>query len=216
MRIDNRADWLKARRNGIGASEAASVMGISRYKSNVELWEEKTGRRKPDDLTENARVNYGKAAEQQLRRLFELDYPEYLVEYDEYGMIANLPDKPWLFATLDGALTERKTKRRGVLEIKTTELMNPGQWNDWENQIPDGYFCQVCHQLLATGYEFAILKAQIKYRREGVLTLSTRHYHLERSDENVREVMELLLEKETAFWECVERDVPPPLILPEI
>lgn len=216
MRIDNRADWLKARRNGVGASEAASVMGISRYKSNVELWQEKTGRRKPDDLTENARVNYGKAAEQQLRRLFELDYPEYLVEYDEYGMIANLPDKPWLFATLDGALTERKTKRRGVLEIKTTELMNPGQWSDWENQIPDGYFCQVCHQLLATGYEFAILKAQIKYRRDGVLTLSTRHYHLERSDENVREVMELLLEKETAFWECVERDVPPPLILPEI
>ena len=212
----DRAAWLEARRRGIGASEAAAVLGISSYKSNLELWEEKTGRRAAPELSENPRVVYGKAAEAHLRQLFELDFPEYRVEYDEFGMIASLPDKPWLFATLDGALTHRETGRRGVLEIKTAELSSSRQWAQWDGRIPDLYFAQVCHQLLATGYDFAILKAQLKSLRDGLPQLSTRHYFLERTDENVREGMALLLEKETAFWSCVERDTPPPLLLPGI
>ena len=45
---------------------------------------------------------YGKKAEELVRGLFELDYPGYKVEYDEFGMIANRQNEPWLFATLDG------------------------------------------------------------------------------------------------------------------
>lgn len=37
------ADWLEYRKQGIGGSDAAIVCGISRYKSPVELWMEKTG-----------------------------------------------------------------------------------------------------------------------------------------------------------------------------
>ena len=36
-------DWLEYRKTGIGGSDAAVVCGISRYKSPVELWMEKTG-----------------------------------------------------------------------------------------------------------------------------------------------------------------------------
>lgn len=36
-------DWLEYRKAGIGGSDAAVVCGISRYKSPVELWMEKTG-----------------------------------------------------------------------------------------------------------------------------------------------------------------------------
>ena len=36
-------DWLEYRKQGIGGSDAAVVCGISRYKSPVELWMEKTG-----------------------------------------------------------------------------------------------------------------------------------------------------------------------------
>ena len=36
-------DWLEYRKQGIGGSDAAVACGISRYKSPVELWLEKTG-----------------------------------------------------------------------------------------------------------------------------------------------------------------------------
>ena len=36
-------DWLEWRKKGIGGSDASVVCGISRYKSPVELWLDKTG-----------------------------------------------------------------------------------------------------------------------------------------------------------------------------
>lgn len=102
----NRKEWLKARERGIGASDAACILGKNPWKSNVELWEEKTGRRTAPDIGGKAVVQYGKQAEGLLRSLFTLDFPQYQIGYDEYGMIANRPDEPWLFATLDGDLTE--------------------------------------------------------------------------------------------------------------
>ena len=40
----NRKDWLKIRKQGIGASDAAAAVGISPYQSPLELWMIKTGR----------------------------------------------------------------------------------------------------------------------------------------------------------------------------
>lgn len=54
----SRADWLEVRRTGIGGSDAAAAVGLNPYKSQLELWLEKTGRDaelpKPDpnDTTE--------------------------------------------------------------------------------------------------------------------------------------------------------------------
>ena len=36
-------EWLEWRKKGIGGSDASVVCGISRYKSLVELWLDKTG-----------------------------------------------------------------------------------------------------------------------------------------------------------------------------
>jgi predicted phage-related endonuclease len=37
-----REGWLKERREGIGGSEAAAILGMNPYMTNVELWEYKT------------------------------------------------------------------------------------------------------------------------------------------------------------------------------
>ena len=37
------AEWLRERQNGIGASDAGTIIGVNHWKSNVELWAEKTG-----------------------------------------------------------------------------------------------------------------------------------------------------------------------------
>ena len=41
----NREEWLNARKKGIGGSDAACIIGLNKYKSNVRLWDEKTGGR---------------------------------------------------------------------------------------------------------------------------------------------------------------------------
>ena len=51
----------------------------------------KTGRRKPQDISDKSYVKYGNEAEPHIRELFALDFPQYVVTYDQYGMIRNNP-----------------------------------------------------------------------------------------------------------------------------
>lgn len=212
MVVNNREEWLKARQRGIGGSDAASVLGISPWKSNVQLWEEKTGITKPEDISNKEAVRFGKESEVAIRRLFELDFPQFRVEYDEFGMIANEPDCPFIFATLDGELTDQQN-RKGILEIKTTEIRRSIDWKKWNEQIPNYYYAQIVHQLLATGYDFAILKARIRERGEYGWKATVRHYCFERS--KMLDDIAYLKEKEVAFWKAVQNKTRPALILPE-
>jgi predicted phage-related endonuclease len=122
-------------------------------------------------------------------------------------------DYPFIFATLDGELTEKATGRKGILEIKATEIMKSEQYDKWKDRIPQNYYIQVIHQLLATGFDFVVLKAQLK-SAYGDVRLSTRHYHIER--EEVLEDIDYLLQREILFWECVQEDRKPNLILPPL
>lgn len=206
-------EWLECRKKGIGGSDAACVLGANKYKSNVQLWKEKTGILQPEDISDKPAVMYGKNAEYHLRELFALDFPNYDIEYHEYRMYAN--DKyPFIYATLDGELTDRNTNSKGILEIKTTTINNSSQWSEWDDGIPQNYYIQVLHQMLATGYEFVILKAHIRYFKNGDLYTSTRHYSIIRSEE--KESMDMLLKAEIEFWEHVKNKSEPALILPDI
>lgn len=213
LKPENREEWLKARASqGIGGSEAGTVLGVNKYQNNVELWELKTGRAEAADLSENPAVKFGKFAEPHLRELFKQDFPEYTVDYHEFDMYVN--DKyPFIFATLDGEITT-PDGTRGILEIKTTTIRNKSQWDDWDGKIPDSYYAQVLHQLAATGWDFAILKAYIRYYTDGELKVSIRHYRIDRKD--VQDDINCLIQAEEKFWGCVKNDKPPALILPEI
>ena len=209
------AEWLDARKQGLGASEAASILGMSKWKSNTELWEEKVGLRKPEDISSKPYVQYGHDAEPHLRELFALDHPELKVTYESpYKMIFS-DELPFVFATPDGELEELATGRHGGLEIKTTEIQSPAQWTEWKGRIPQQYYCQVCHQMLATGWEFVWLKAQIKWHtRDGELRIDTREYLIERED-----VLDDIAELKSAtidFWKQVQTKKRPALKLPEI
>lgn len=211
-----REEWLTARKKGIGASEASCILGVNPWKSNQQLFDEKIGIAEPKDISDKPCVAYGKQAEEFVRELFKLDYPQYSVGYSEFEMIANQKEYPWLFATLDGYIVEKGTNRLGVLEIKTTEILNPSQWEKWDNQVPDYYYCQILHQLLATGYDFAVLRADIRYHKNNELRHTMRDYFFSSGTESTKGDMEYLLKEEIKFWECVQQEVRPSLILPSI
>ena len=67
--FENREKWLEARKNHIGGSDASACLGLNPYKTNVELWEEKTGRRRPEDISDRDYVQYGTKAEEYLRNI---------------------------------------------------------------------------------------------------------------------------------------------------
>ncbi len=206
--------WLEERKKGIGGSDAATILGLNPYKDNIRLWEEKTGRRKAEDISEKEYVKYGTNAEDLLRELFKLDYPQYEVKHDEYTIIKH-PKYPFLFASLDGTLIDKETGEMGILEIKTTNILQSMQKEKWKEKIPNNYYCQVLHYLNVTGYSFVILKAQLKYDYDGEIKLDTRHYKILR--EEVEADLKMLEEKEIEFWtKYVEKDICPPKLLPKI
>lgn len=216
MKIDNREDWLKVRLSGIGASEASAVIGLNPYMNNQQLWEYKTGIKIAEDIGEKPYVKYGVEAEEHLRAMFALDFPQYEVGYDEFDLIRN-SEYPFIFATLDGRLIEKETGRKGILEVKTTEILKSMQKEKWKEKIPDNYYVQIIHQLLATEWDFAILKAQLKYAYgDNVEDIRTecRHYKIERAE--VQEDLDYLKTEEIKFWEYVKSEKKPNLLLPSL
>lgn len=210
--FDSRESWLKGRSGRIGGSEAACVVGMNPYLSNVELWEIKTGRRTRKDISDSPFVKYGHDAEPHLRELFTLDFPQYKVGYVDNNMWFN--DKyPFSHASLDGYL-EDKVGRKGILEIKTTNILQSMQYEKWDGRIPNQYYVQCLHYLMVTEFDFAILKAQLRYDYGEEVKMVTKHYKMERSE--VAEDIEYLKNAEKKFFEYVKADKEPPLILPEI
>lgn len=210
----NYQQWLANRKNGIGGSDAAAILGYSPYKTNVELWEEKVGLRESVDISDEDYVQYGKDAEEHLVALFALDYPEYAVKSNTDYQVYTHPQYPFLFATLDGELTERHTGRKGILEIKTALILNSAQRLKWKDGIPDQYYIQVLHYLLVTGRDFVKVKASLRWDYGDGVKKETRHYHIERKE--VLEDLEYLLGKEIEFWNMVQAQKRPHLILPAI
>ena len=210
--LGSREEWLKARKGYIGGSDASSIVGKNPYMTNVELWERKKGISEGADISDNPLVRYGHDAEEHLRELFKLDFPEYELGYAENNLWTN--DKyPFAHGSLDGWLKD-KDGRFGVLEIKTTSILQSMQREKWNRRIPDNYYCQVLWYMAVTEAQFACLKAQLKCDYDGDIVLTTRHYWLER--EEVQDDIDYLMEAGAKFAECIQNDVRPALVLPAV
>lgn len=205
-------EWLSGRMNGIGGSDASSIVGMNPYKTNIDLFEEKIGRKIPEDISDKPYVIYGKCAEEYIRGLFRLDYPEYQVEHHEFRILQSVK-YPFMQASLDGELTDTEG-RKGILEIKTTNILQSMQYEKWKDKIPDNYYLQVLHYLLVTGYDFVVLRAHLNGKWGQDVRTQVKHYFIERND--VREDLDYLLKEEIKFWKYVESGRKPPLILPKI
>lgn len=212
LTFPNREEWLKNRENGIGGSEISAIVGHNPYLDNIALWEYKTGRRQPEDISEKSYVKYGTNAEYHLRELFKLDFPQYEVFYEENNSFKN--DKyPWALASCDGWLIDEEG-RKGILEIKTTEILQSQQREKWNQQIPMNYYCQCLFYMAVLEADFCVLKAQLKTVFDGVPYLQTKHYHIEKAD--VQDDVNLLMSEGAKFWKYVIEDKKPPLVLPPI
>lgn len=207
--FDSHEEWL-AGREGVGGSDAASILGLSPYKNNQQLWREKTGSAEPEDISGKPYVQYGIKAEPIIRNLFALNHPDLTVQYYGDNLIRN-DAYPWAHASLDGEITDVEG-RKGIWEGKTATIVKVDQTVDWDGRIPIHYYTQVLHYLLVTGYDFVWLTALLRYV-VGDKKIEIRDYCIERED--VKKDIDFLKTKEEEFWMSINDNREPGLILPE-
>jgi len=208
----NEEEWHNIRQKHIGGSDVSVIMGYNEYKNLVTLWEEKTGRREQEDLSDNKAIQRGKLSENLLIEHFKINNPNYTV--DKLEKTLESLKYPFMSANLDGTL-EHQELGKGVLEIKTATCFNSNQYYDvWlakdekgkytVDDIPINYWLQIQHYLAVTGWQYAILYADIKLAFQ-----NDRHvlkkYICHRNEEAIKEI----IEKELEFNSYIINDIEP-------
>ena len=205
----NREEWLVGRNQGIGASEAGAVCGMSPFETARDVYYRKTGIEPAKDLSKNSAVEYGNRLEPAMRTMFQAEHPELTLTYHPFGVYFQ-EERPWIRATLDGELTDAEG-RRYVLEIKTAAVSNASRWAKWKDRIPEYYMAQCIAQMAATGWDGVYLFAKLT-KLNGDSELRT--YKIERSEHE--EDIKWLVGKLNEFWHMVLNRIPPPYVLPGI
>ena len=185
------ADWLEYRKQGIGGSDASVVCGINRYKSPVELWMEKTGQLPHQEAGEAA--YWGTQLEPFVRAEFTKRTG---IEVSRRNELLQSEEHPFMLANLDG-ICEVPDVGPCIFEAKTASAYKVGEWED---AIPDEYALQLAHYMAVTGYAGAYIAVLI-----GGNTFKWKF--IERDEE----LISMLIQLETDFWNHVQDGTPPPL-----
>ena len=206
----NRESWLKNRSKFIGGSDVACILGLNAWKSNLDLYREKIGLVEAPDLSGNEAVEYGTKAEEHIRALFTLDHPELEVSYVEYNSWHN-SKFPFAAASLDGWSREKETDRKGIVEIKTAIITSKEQAKKWDGQIPDYYYCQLLHYFGVTEFDYADLRARLRFMYPDNHFVMERDFHIERFE--CEADITTVLESEAAFHKRLQDKEEPPRII---
>jgi putative phage-type endonuclease len=166
------ADWHAARAAGIGGSDVAAIVGLSRWKSPLHVWLEKQGR---SDFVDSEAAECGRELEATILRLFSRRSG--LPVLPGPGTLAHV-DRPWMHANLDGLAAEPDGTPAPVEAKNRSEH----QARDWADDIPDEPALQAMWYLAVTGYAHAYVAALIGGNR-------LRWHRLDRDDELIEHLV---------------------------
>ena len=149
----SREEWLRYRKCGIGGSDVAAILGISKWNSAISLWLDKTNQTN-EPVEENEAMQWGTIMEPIIRNRFAEVTGKTVVEVK--AMLQH-PEHPFMLADVDGLTTDDEGNP-AILEIKTASEYKRAEW---ENDIPSYYQAQVQHYLCVTGVQKAYVAVLI-------------------------------------------------------
>lgn len=142
--------WLKARRDGVGGSDVAALLGTSPWSTPMQVWLEKTGRTGGEQ--ESERMRWGQLLEATVAAEWA---SRESCKVRRLGTIAD-PHRPWRMASLDRAVIVPGTlDAAALLEVKTTSERSASEMPDAE--LVDRYRVQANWYLGITGLDVAHL-----------------------------------------------------------
>lgn len=200
-------DWLEHRGKGVGGSEAACFVGMNPWKNLNQLWHDK---KFGSEKISNDAIDYGTKAEEHIRELFKLKHPELDVQYKDNVTLIDSKN-PYMRYSPDGLIYDEETGEKGILEIKTTKIINSAmlhKWGEKDNpQVPDNYFVQTLHGLNVTGFDFVIYCAELRFA-DGEARLIERSYRREEVEGDLKQLEETI---ENDWNKYFVGDVEPPI-----
>jgi len=148
-------EQLEERKNGIGASEAAPIAGLSPFQGPLDVYLLKTGQMTIED---NEHMERGRMLESALRDWYAAKRPDYQVRA---APTVKHPDHDFIFATPDGIVAD------DGFDVATLELKSPqGTFDHWgeegTDQIPEYYVPQVTQQMACKGLPRAEVGALVR------------------------------------------------------
>ena len=210
MGANDRMEFLTARRLGIGGSDIGAIMGLSKWKSPVDVWLDKTGRTEPDlemseaayfgvELESFVATEYSKRSGNKVQRVNQM------MRHTEHN---------WMLANIDRAVVADGSRARldkdgklvgikGLLECKTASAYLEREWSD--GSAPLAYVAQCQWYMAVTGAEWCDLSVLIGGQKYVC-------HRIEREDR----LIDAIIDAGYQFWfNNVLADVPPTPRTPE-
>ena len=175
--------WLAARKEGIGGSDVAAIMGLNPYNSALSVYKSKQA----DYIAPEPGVNLRKGSD-----LEEFIFQKHVLpDCPKHGWwqcckpttILVRKETPWLRSSLDGlAITEDGDHE--VIEIKFVTEYGEAAWNHSEySGIPAPYYAQVQSYMWTTGAKKAYVYALFDR------TWEVKVYEIDRNDFFITEML---------------------------
>ncbi len=200
MQIRQGDEWGMDRNDGIGGSEAGSVLGLNKYHSAMDLLQEKVTRTQLREFTEaqQLRLDVGHAQEALVlktfaRRELDLGYTTSLEDLDHTDMLAHPssylfvnPRFKFAFAHVDGLY--RLGDEIGIADAKTS-------FRDPWSEVPEYYIAQLAHYSAILGCNVGYIAAMF----QAPPYPTPIEYRFDFTPDQLR----LVMAAEAIFWKCV-------------
>jgi putative phage-type endonuclease len=204
--MNARQEWLQARRAGLGGSDLGAILGLSKYRTPVDVWMEKTGRIPGQD--ETLQMRFGSYAEQFVAQEYSHQTGRAV---QRFTTMLHHPSAP-ILGNVDRLVIPEGAKiaahRREIrtdrgLECKTASAFAALDDREWgpagTDQVPPSYLVQCATYMaltVCTYWDLAVLFGNQEVRI----------YNLKRD----AELEEEIIARAAEWWQAhVVADVPP-------
>ena len=220
---ENRAKWLDGRKKGMGGSDVAAALGLSPWRTPVELWQDKRGEGEPQPATDS--MHFGTILEDIVAKEFQ---ERTGMKVQRVNCTFADGEDDWMRANIDRAIVNTdisvnvravKDPQAGkpfittdaILECKTASAFSAALWGDsqedeikagkivTEHRIPLYYETQVQWYMRLTGVPVCSVAVLIGGN-------DFRMYRIDRNEEAITAIVE----KCRVFWfDYVKKGVAP-------
>ena len=196
-----REKWLAYRRQGIGGSDAAAVLGISPFRTGVDLYYDKLGQPVEDDEQNWVAKEVGTLLEDLVARIFAKKTG---LEVCPMPVMFQHAEHPWMLADVD-RLVKLPDGNTAVLECKTTNYNARDKWEyDGKPIVPQYYEAQGRHYMAVMNLSRVYFCCLYGNSEDEVIIRSI--------DRDLKYEAELIALEENFWVNHVKAKVPPPYI----
>lgn len=173
-------EWLLDRRNGIGGSDVATILGLNKWKSPYQLWLEKTGQILLNQ-EQSEPAYWGNVLEEVVAKEFTERTGK---KVRRRNQVFSHSQYPFLRANIDRDIVGENA----ILECKTTNAFLAKEWESEE--VPPAYLCQVQHYMNVLDKDYCYIAVLIGGQK----------FIWKRIDRD-QELIDVITERLVDFWE---------------